>query len=266
MKTKEKIKEKKISFEEKTENTKNDVKAFWNRNVCLTKFIKEKEKGTKEYFQEGERIRYKYHYYLQSLFNRISKEYPNGKLLEIGCGIGTDLREFARRGMQVTGLDLTENAINYTMQHLKAFGLQGKLLVSDAEKLPFKNNTFDVVYSFGVLHHTPDTQKAIDEVHRVLRKSGKAVIMLYHRRSLNYAAHRILDIPFDGSRKDRCPVERAYTTKEIRQMFSEFNLVNIKVDYLFGTGWKFANKLMPKFLHRALGKKIGWHIIIEAEK
>ncbi|MBI5393461.1 class I SAM-dependent methyltransferase [Candidatus Woesearchaeota archaeon] len=256
---------KKITTETK-QNTKDDVKAFWNRNVCLTKFIKEKEKGTKEYFQEGERIRYKYHYYLQQLFDRISQEYPNGKLLEIGCGMGTDLREFARRGMQVTGVDLTENAIDYTKQHLKIFGLQGKLLVSDAEKLPFKENTFDVVYSFGVLHHTPDTQKAINEAHRVLKRSGKAVIMLYHRRSLNYAAHRILDVPFDGSRKDRCPVERAYTKEEIRAMFERYDSVDIKIDYLFGTGWKFANKLMPKFLHRALGKKIGWHIVIEAIK
>ncbi|MBS3137687.1 class I SAM-dependent methyltransferase [Candidatus Woesearchaeota archaeon] len=255
----------KITTETK-QNTKDDVKAFWNRNVCLTKFIKGEKKGTKEYFQEGEKIRYKYHYYLQHLFDKIAQEYPNGKLLEIGCGIGTDLREFARRGMQVTGVDLTENAINYTKQHLEAFNLKGKLIVSDAEKLPFKDNTFDVVYSFGVLHHTPNTQKAINEVHRVLKSSGKAVIMLYHKISLNYAAHRILDVPFDGSRKDRCPVERAYTKEDIRTMFERYNSVDIKIDYLFGTGWKFANAIMPKFLHRALGKKIGWHIVIEGKK
>ena len=183
--------------------------------------------------------------------------------------MGATLVDFKRlfgRKVKVVGVDVVKLQVDLAKEKIKKNAVWADVEWYDGEHLPFEDASFDVVYSFGVLHHTPDTQKAINEVQRVLKKNGKAVIMLYHRRSLNYVAHQILDVPFDGSKKDRCPVERAYTKKEIRKMFSKYSDVHIKIDYLFGTGWGYANKVMPKFLHRALGKKIGWHIVIEAKK
>jgi SAM-dependent methyltransferase len=106
--------------------------------------------------------------------------------LEVGCGLGTDGAQFASAGADYTGVDLTDAAIDLAQKRFTLFRLQGKFQTADAENLDFADNSFDVVYSHGVLHHTPDTARAIQEIHRVLRPGGRAVVMLYHRDSYNY--------------------------------------------------------------------------------
>jgi ubiquinone/menaquinone biosynthesis C-methylase UbiE len=246
--------------------TKKDVEEFWNRNVCQTEFLKTGERGTEEFYQEAERVRYKYHFYLPELFDWIAKEKPNGSLLEVGCSMGTDLLQLARRGMRVTGIDLTEEGINLARKRFELYQMPAELKVDDAENLSFPDNTFDVVYSFGVLHHTPDTQKAIDEVWRVLAPGGLAVIMLYNRKSLNYYIHRLINQPFDGNRKDRCPIEKTYTKAQIFAMFKNFKVVKIETEYLLTTGYGIVWDLIPKAVHRALGHLWGWHLVIKAYK
>jgi ubiquinone/menaquinone biosynthesis C-methylase UbiE len=108
------------------------------------------------------------------------------RLLEIGCGMGTDLLQFARGGARCIGIDLTPRSVEITQHRFKLYGERGSFMISDGERLPFRSESFDVVYSNGVLHHTPDTAGAIREVHRVLRPGGVAKVMLYHRNSLNY--------------------------------------------------------------------------------
>jgi len=246
--------------------TKNDVQEFWNRNVCQTEFLKTGQRGSEKFFQEAEQLRYKYHFYLPDLFNWIAIQKPSGKLLEIGCSMGTDLLQLAKRGLNVTGIDLTEAGINLARQRFELYGIPAELKVDDAENLSFPNNSFDVVYSFGVLHHTPDTQKSIDEVYRVLKPGGLAVIMLYNRASVNYLIHKLINQPFDGNRKDRCPIERTYTKTQILEMFSTFKTVQITVEYLLTTGYGIVWDLVPKIIHRALGHQWGWHLVIKAYK
>ena len=246
--------------------SKEEVRDFWNRNVCQAG-LPDSEVGTREFFDEVETIRYRYHYHLQPLFRKIRETVgENGRLLEVGCGMGTDLIQLARMGIQTTGVDLTESGIEMAKGRFELYGLEAELRVADAENLPFEDETFDVVYSFGVLHHTPDTKKAISETQRVLEPGGKAFIMLYYKPSLNYLAHWITGVPFDGSKKDKCPVERAYTKGEIRKLFNMYDEVHIDIDYLFGTGWGIVNSLTPEFIHRVLGKFIGWHAMIEGRK
>lgn len=248
------------------EGTKDEVRDFWNKNVCQAD-LPGSEPGTKEFFDEVETIRYKYHYHLRPLFDRIVEEAgENGRLLEVGCGMGTDLLQLARAGLDVTGVDLTESGIEMAKRRFNLYAEKADLKVADAENLPFEDGTFDVVYSFGVLHHTPDTKRAIGETFRVLKEGGKAFIMLYYRPSLNYLAHWITGVPFDGTKKEKCPVERAYTKKEIRDLFDMYGDVQIGIDYLFGTGWGIVNTITPIFVHRALGKYIGWHAMTEAVK
>jgi SAM-dependent methyltransferase len=107
-------------------------------------------------------------------------------VLEIGCGLGTDGAQFAQAGADYTGVDLTEAAVDLARKRFELFDLQGKFQTADAESLDFEDESFDLVYSHGVLHHTPETGKAIREIHRILRPGGRAVVMLYHRGSYNY--------------------------------------------------------------------------------
>lgn len=244
--------------------TLREVKDFWNRNVCQTEFIKTEETGSKGFFEEAERVRYKYHYYLPELFEFIAAAKPNGKLLEIGCSMGTDLLQLARRGLQVTGIDLTEAGIELAQRRFKLYHLEAHLRTGDAENLPFGDKTFDIVYSFGVLHHTPNTARAVDEVYRVLAPGGLAVIMLYHRRSFNYVIHRLLNQPFDGHRNDRCPIERTYTKPEIYQLFKRFSKTHLDIKYFMTTGFGVIWDMVPLYLHKKFGQRWGWHIVIKA--
>lgn len=246
--------------------TKKDVQEFWNRNVCQTEFLKIEQRGSAEFFREAEQVRYKYHFYLPGVFDWIAVEKPQGSLLEIGCSMGTDLLQLARRGMQVTGIDLTEEGINLARKRFELYQIPATLKVDDAENLSFPDGSFDVVYSFGVLHHTPNTQQSIDEVLRVLKPGGLAVIMLYNRNSLNYYIHRLINQPFDGNRKDRCPIERTYTQAQVLELFRNFKTVRVEIEYLLTTGYGIVWDLVPKIIHRALGHLWGWHLVIKAYK
>ena len=113
-------------------------------------------------------------------------KFRGARLLEIGCGMGTDLLQFARGGARCTGVDLTPRSVEITRHRFRLYGMDGAFMIADGERLPFASESFDVVYSNGVLHHTPDTAGAFREVHRVLRPGGVARVMLYHRNSLNY--------------------------------------------------------------------------------
>jgi ubiquinone/menaquinone biosynthesis C-methylase UbiE len=187
-------------------------------------------------------------------------------VLEIGVGIGCDTELLCRSGFDVFGIDLTDQAVEATKARLAHYGFKADIRQGDAEHLPFAENSFDAVFSFGVLHHTPDTQKSIDEVYRVLKPGGVALIMLYHKDSLNYWAHVVTNTQYDGFKGDWCPVERAYTKGQARNMFSKFSTVKLKPDYLFGTGWGRLNWFAPMFIKKPLGKLFGWHLMIRATK
>jgi ubiquinone/menaquinone biosynthesis C-methylase UbiE len=108
-------------------------------------------------------------------------------VLEIGCGIATDGLEFARNGANYVGVDLTPHSIELARERFRLFGVPGRFEVVNAEdKLPFPDASFDHVYSFGVIHHSPVPERIVWEIHRVLRKSGTVTVMLYNRSSINY--------------------------------------------------------------------------------
>ncbi len=242
-----------------------DVREFWTQNLNGLKFLEAFPQNAEQFWSASE-FRYKYHYYRPLLFDRIAKEHPGAHLLEIGCGMGDDTSQWATRNMQVTALDLTEPAVECTRMRLKTCGLDAEVKTGNAENLDFPNSTFDIVYSFGVLHHSPDTPQTIREVRRVLKPGGLALIMLYNRRSLNYVVHRVLNYPFDGSKKDPCPVEHTYSKQQIKELFSEFSTVHVSVEYLFGTGYGLVNAIIPRKIHRVLSRSIGWHLLIEGTK
>ena len=162
---------------------KERVRAFWQEHPCGTKFA-DAEPGSPRFYELVEEHRYTKEWHIPAAADFSSA--AGLKVLEIGCGLGTDGAQFAKAGADYTGVDLTEAAVELARKRFEISSLPGKFQTADAENLEFADDSFDLVYSHGVLHHTPDTAGAIREIHRVLRPGGRAVVMLYHRDSYNY--------------------------------------------------------------------------------
>ncbi len=180
-----------VSEENKVSEEKQRAQEQWGKDPCGEIHGRAHEFGTREFFDAVERHRYKeYAPWMPKVMG--FDQFAGKRLLEVGCGMGTDLLQFARGGAQVTGIDLTPRSIEISQRHFEVYGQRGDFAITDGEILPFASESFDVVYSNGVLHHTPDTAGAVREIHRVLRPGGLARVMLYYRNSLNYWGQIIL--------------------------------------------------------------------------
>lgn len=172
-----------FGMSENSSTLKERVRAFWQENPCGTKFA-DAPPGSRRFYELVEEHRYKKEWHIPE-----AAQFARAKdlaVLEVGCGLGTDGAQFAKAGAKYTGIDLTDAAVELAKRRFELFDLPGTFRVADAERLDFPDSSFDLVYSHGVLHHTPDTAAAIHEIHRVLRPGGKALVMLYHRDSYNY--------------------------------------------------------------------------------
>src|SRR4030095_4555668 len=157
---------------------KERVRLFWQEHPCGTKFA-DAPPGSRRFYELVEQHRYSKEWHIP-----VAADFASTKglrVLEIGCGLGTDGAQFAQAGADYTGIDLTDAAIELARKRFELFNLSGTFQTDDAERLSFPNESFDLVYSHGVLHHTPDIKAAIAEIHRVLRSGGRAEVMLYHR-------------------------------------------------------------------------------------
>jgi ubiquinone/menaquinone biosynthesis C-methylase UbiE len=159
------------------------VHGFWNTEACDTGEVKNASDEV-DFYEKFREQRYRTQWHIPLLVPFTAAK--GKKVLEIGIGNGADGAMFALNGAEYTGVDLTEAALDATRKHFRVLGLPGTFQKGNAEQLTFADNSFDIVYSHGVLHHTPDIQRAIDEVWRVLKPGGNAIIMLYHKTSFNY--------------------------------------------------------------------------------
>src|SRR5216683_1841543 len=247
----------------------------WSEDPCGAVYGREQEFGTREFFDAVERHRYtEYAPWMPAVMG--FDDFAGARLLEVGCGMGTDLLQFARRGAKVTGVDLTPRSIEISRRHLAVYGERGDFAITDGENLPFAAESFDVVYSNGVLHHTPDTAGAVREVHRVLRPGGQTRVMLYHRKSLAYwdqvvLRHGVLrgeflrgNSPSDIMSKyvefneggGRPPV-KVYSRGEARKLFSMFREVKVQVEQLTRPELHFLGWLIPGTIFRRLRQSVG---------
>lgn len=162
---------------------KKEVQSFWDSQPCGSK-LSPHALGTPQFYKSVEEYRYGLETHIAELAGFPATK--GKRVLEIGCGLGTDSVQFAKAGASYVGLDLSLRSVLLAKKNFEWRNLPAFLLVSDAESLPIEGDSVDVVYSHGVLHHTPNIQKAVDEIHRVLRPGGRAVVMLYHKASCNY--------------------------------------------------------------------------------
>jgi SAM-dependent methyltransferase len=157
--------------------------AFWAANQPGFRFV-DAEIGTPAFFEDVERHRYTLEPHIRDVV-----DFPRWRdmdVLEAGCGIGTDGVQFARAGARYTGIDWGESTLELARRHFALKNVDGTFAQASVTELPYPDASFDLVYSHGVIHHIPDTERAVAEFHRVLRPGGTALVMLYHRGSLNY--------------------------------------------------------------------------------
>jgi len=256
----------------------------WSQDPCGAEYEREHLLGTREFFDSIERHRYsEYAPWMPATMG--FDQFPGEHLLEIGCGMGSDLVQFARGGAICTGIDITPRSIEITRHRFALNGLHGNFILSDGERLPFPSESFDVVYSNGVLHHTPDTEGAISEIQRVLRPGGIAKVMLYHRNSLNYwveivlrrgllraeflrgrSAEDIMSRVVEHTEHEATPLVKVYSRKEAQSLFGAFTDVKVEVEQLLREELRFLSPLISQSLFRSLQKKIGWNVVITATK
>lgn len=248
---------------------KQQVRQFWNVQSCDTQ-VAQSEKFSRAYFDEIERFRYFDQPFIHS-FAQFSR-YHGKRVLEVGFGAGTDFIQWVRSGAIASGIDLTEEALANVRNRLAQYGLPQPehLATGDAENLPFADGAFDLGYSFGVLHHSPDTERAVSELVRVVRPGGEVKIMLYNRRSI-YVINRWVRFallkgnPFHSLRwvlwnHVESINTKGYTRAELRDWMGRLPLDNVHVHTQVIAGdWLSSSAFKPlNWLYRAAIKLAGY--------
>jgi SAM-dependent methyltransferase len=260
---------------------KAEVKAYWNRASCETDQARS-QKFSREYFEEIERFRYSTQPFIHS-FAQFTR-YHSKRVLEVGFGAGTDFIQWLRAGAITSGIDLTEEALTNLTQRIEVYGLPKpeRLQVGDAENLPFESGTFDLGYSFGVLHHTPNTEKAVGELVRVVRPGGEIKIMLYNRHSL-CAFHAwtkfalLKGRPWKSLRwvmwnHQESLCTKAYTRREVRRMLSDLKLTDVRIEAAMMRPDSTIRNLpailrpLARLAYDFANSRLGWDLLISARK
>ncbi|MDD5757817.1 MAG: methyltransferase domain-containing protein [Desulfobulbaceae bacterium] len=278
----EKVRECPLNKLESGDRFKDEAQNQWNNDPCGSHYVKESALHTLDWYLEVERYRYdKYGPWMPEVmeFNQHSGE----QVLEIGSGIGTDLSQFAINGAIVTDVDLAAGHLALAEENFRLRGLNGRFIQHDAENLPFEDNSFDVVYSNGVIHHIPNTKRVVEEIYRVLKPGGKAIVMVYALNSRHYWQKLVIDeglkknlleessmgeimsSTVEISKKGAKPLVKVYTGKKLRTLFNDagFRGLDICKCQLTPEERPFLLRWMPLGL---AGKLMGWNLVIKGLK
>jgi len=263
----------KLNHDMMSKKEKKSVQQFWDTTPCGTGDINIKTE-TLEYFEAISERRNKREPFIAD-YAQFEKWYGK-KILEVGCGVGTDLLRFAKAGAYTVGIDLSPKSVSLARLRLHVYNCAGNVIIADAEQLPFKTDSFNLVYSWGVLHHTPDTEQAIKEVYRVTKPGSEICIMLYHKYSLvalqMYLMYGLFASKPLRSLKDilanhhESPGTKAYTVIEVREMFSAFKDVKIKARLTpYDLRYK-RDGYFPSWVGKFIPQRLGWFMVIRGRK
>ena len=258
---------------------KDQVQHQWNNNPVGSETARSAQPQSLEWFLEVERYRYgTYAPWMPEVmeFSRHAGE----QVLEVGGGMGTDLAQFATHAAIVTDVDLSEGHLQHAQENFRLRGLTGRFVHHDAETLPFDDNTFDLVYSNGVIHHTPNTARAVAEIFRVLKPGGRAIAMVYAENSLQYwrnlvwhygmksgdlasrSMAEIMSRSVERTGNDARPLVKVYTKPRLRALFRAFSDIQIVQRQI-------SPELVPRRLRLLLPiveRVAGWNLIVKARK
>lgn len=262
------------------------VRKFWDSRPCNIKRSSARI-GTKKYFNEVEKRKY----FVEPHIPRFAEfeKWKGKKVLEIGCGIGTDTINFARSGARVTAVDISGESLKIARKRAKVYGLSHRITFyqANAERLSdtVPVEPYDLIYSFGVIHHTPNPDKAIKELTRYCSRQTTIKIMVYHRWSwkvlwilLKYGKGIFWQLDQLIAKYSEAaigsPVTYVYSKNEAKQLLKDFNIKEMFVDHIFPYSipeykkyqykkvWYF--RILPDSFFRKLEKKFGWHLCITA--
>jgi len=260
------------------------VRDYWNARPCNLRHSP-KALGTKEYFDEVEARKYRVEPHIPGF-----AEFPRWrgkKVLEIGCGLGTDTINFARAGARVTAVDLSGESLALARRRAEVYGLDIRFYQADAEALTevVPVEPYDLVYSFGVVHHTPHPRRAMEQAARYLNRQSLLKIMVYHRYSwkvcwilmkYGHGAFWKLDevVARHSEAQTGCPVTYTYSKRTVQDLLQDFVILSAEVDHIFpyeisdyvqyryNLVWYW--RYLPQSLFRWLEKKCGWHLCVTA--
>lgn len=263
------------------------VQQFWDQRPCNIRHSAAPI-GTKKYFDEVEARKYFVEPHIPSFAE--FKKWKNKKVLEIGCGIGTDTINFAKNGAKVTAIELSPKSLKVAKHRAKVYGLQNKIkfYLANAEKLSkiVPTYPYDLIYAFGVIHHSPNPEKIISEIKKYTYRNTVIKIMIYHRYSWKVfwilfkygkgAFWKLDQLVADNSEAATgSPVSYIYSIKQAKELLVGFEILKTKIDHIFSYSipqyikynykktWYF--RYCPRILFRWLETHFGWHLLITAK-
>lgn len=258
------------------------VQQYWNRRPCNIRHS-DKPIGTKEYFEEVESRKYMVEPHILEFAD--FRRWKGKKVLEIGCGLGTDTMMFARAGAKVTAVDYSEESIKLAKIRAKVYEFDNiEFYHANAERLSreIPVEEYDLIYSFGVLHHTPNPGMAISELKKFMGKHTELRIMVYHRDSFKAMGAQLLHpfwsadkaIAMHSEAQTGCPVTYSYTTESVKTLLNGLEIKDVSIEHIFpyivklykNYEYKFRwyYRMLPKPLFRFLEKRFGWHLCVTA--
>jgi ubiquinone/menaquinone biosynthesis C-methylase UbiE len=263
-------------------DSKGEVQSFWNAEPCGSRYLG--ERGGDEDFEAHARARYELEPYIREF---AGFEKASGKrVLEVGVGMGADYLEWLKAGAAATGVDMSSTSLARARRRCELAGYAPDLREADAEHWPFSDNTFDVVYSYGVMHHSPDPARCVREARRVLKPGGALRIMIYrhpsltglmlwlrfgwpHGKSLRRSVYDHLESPGTNSytEKEAQKLMEGFDQIKLRQEFSPGDLLlNAPSARFRGTLYRLIWKIYPRSLVRVFGRRGGLFLLISAKK
>lgn len=269
-------------------DTKETVRQYWDKRPCNVRHS-QKELCSKEYFDEVEKKKYFVEPHIPVFAN--FRRWEGKKVLEIGCGIGTDSINFVRNGAELTIVELSEKSLDICKKRFEIFGLTATFILGDVEKLSMclEPEHFDLIYSFGVIHHTPNPSKAFEEIAKFMDKDTEIRIMLYSKISyklfwimMENDVHKISNmedlIRQNAEAQYDCPVANTYTFREIRDLVGKHGIEVEKIwkDHIFTYDipnykkniytkdryWKDVDPV----LFKQFEDELGWHTLVVGRK
>ena len=249
-----------------------EVKKFWNDRPCNIKHSS-KDLGTKEYFNEVERKKF----FVEPHILKFTKfpQWKNKKVLEVGCGLGTVGINFALNGSDYTGVELSKESLEIAKKRFEVYNQSGKFYLGNAEELSsfVPIETYDLIYSFGVIHHSPHPEKIVSQIKKYMNENSVLKIMLYAKDSWkNYMIDAGLDQP---EAQYGCPIANTYTKQDVVELLDGYEVLSIEQDHIFPYQIESYKRgeyikqpwfdVMPTEMFETLEKNLGWHLLITAK-